>query len=261
MEGDKMENNNHQNRELQGKVCLVTGGSRGIGRAIVQAMANAGADVAFTYQASSSQAEELARSLSEQRQVRCRAYRANVASAEEMQNVVKQVLSEFGPITILVNNAGITRDKSFLKMTRDMWDEVMRVNLDGVFCTTQLVAQDMIGAGWGRIINISSVVGQTGNFGQANYAATKGAIISFTESLARELARKGITVNAVAPGFIQTDMVSAMPEAALTQVKAMTPMGRLGQPEEIAEAVLFLASPRASYVTGQVLGVNGGMYM
>src|SRR5437868_3139880 len=247
-------------KDLQGKVCLVTGGSRGIGRAIVQAMAGAGADVAFTYQNSKEQADALAVALSGNC-VRCRAYQANVASADEMQNVVKQVISELGPITILVNNAGINRDKSFLKMTKPMWDEVMRVNLDGVFCTTQLVAQDMVGTGWGRIINISSIVGQTGNFGQANYAATKGAIISFTESLARELARKGITVNAVAPGFVETDMVSGMPEAALSQVKAMTPMGRLGKPEEIADAVVFLASPRASYVTGQVLAVNGGMYM
>jgi NAD(P)-dependent dehydrogenase (short-subunit alcohol dehydrogenase family) len=178
-----------------------------------------------------------------------------------MQAVVKQAINEIGPIAILVNNAGITRDRSFLKMTKAMWDEVRQVNLDGVFYTTQLVAQDMVGAGWGRIINISSIVGQMGNFGQANYAATKGAVISLTETLARELARKGITVNAVAPGFIETDMLQAMPTAALDQVRAMTPMGRLGKPEEIAEAVVFLASPRASYVTGQVLAVNGGMYM
>jgi len=254
-------NNNHQNKELQGKTCLITGGSRGIGRAIVTAMAAAGANVAFTYQSSKEQADALAKSMIEKGGVRCKAYQANVASSEEMQNVVKQVENDFGPITILVNNAGITRDKSFLKMTKTMWDEVMRVNLDGVFYTTQLVANDMVGAGWGRIINISSIVGQTGNFGQANYAATKGAVISFTESLARELARKGITVNAVAPGFVETDMVTNMPEAALNQVKALTPMGRLGKPEEIADAVVFLASPRASYVTGQVLGVNGGMYM
>jgi acetoacetyl-CoA reductase len=247
-------------KELQGKVCLVTGGSRGIGRAIVQAMNQAGADVAFTYQSSKEQAEGLANSLNVNG-TRCRAYQANVASFEEMQQLVKQVLSDLGPISILVNNAGINRDKSFLKMTKNMWDEVMSVNLDGVFHTTQLVAQDMVGAGWGRIINISSIVGQTGNFGQANYAATKGALISFTESLARELARKGITVNAVAPGFIETDMVSGMPEAALDQVRANTPMGRLGKPEEIADAVVFLASPRSSYVTGQVLAVNGGMYM
>ena len=262
METNTVDNNhhNHETRELKGKVCLVTGGSRGIGRATVIAMANAGADVAFTYQTSREAAEALADSLSVDKGIRCRAYQANVASGEEMQNVVRQVLAEFGPITILVNNAGITRDKSFLKMTKTMWDEVMRVNLDGVFYTTQLVAQDMVGAGWGRIINISSIVGQTGNFGQANYAATKGAVISFTESLARELARKGVTVNAVAPGFIETDMVQGMAETAVNQVKAMTPMGRLGKPEEIAEAVLFLASPRASYVTGQVLAVNGGMY-
>jgi acetoacetyl-CoA reductase len=247
-------------KELQGKVCLVTGGSRGIGRAIVQAMAAAGADVAFTYQQSRDQAEALAASFSGNC-VRCRGYRANVSSLEEMQSVIKQIALELGPISILVNNAGINRDKSFLKMTKAMWDEVMSVNLDGVFYTTQLVAEAMVGTGWGRIINISSIVGQTGNFGQANYAATKGALISFTESLARELARKGITVNAVAPGFIETDMISGMAEAALNQVKAMTPLGRLGKPEEIADAVVFLAGPRAAYVTGQVLAVNGGMYM
>ena len=246
--------------KLQGKTGLVTGGSRGIGKAIVTALADAGADVAFTYQNSKEQAETLAKEIS-LKGVRCKAYQANVASPEEMERTFKQVVADFGPITILVNNAGINRDRSFVKMTKTMWDEVMRVNLDGVFHTTQLALHDMLGSGWGRIINISSIVGQTGNFGQTNYAATKGAIISFTESLARELARKGITVNAVAPGFIETDMVSAMPEAALNQVKAMTPMGRLGKPEEIADAVVFLASNRASYVTGQVLAVNGGMYM
>jgi 3-oxoacyl-(acyl-carrier-protein) reductase len=251
---------NQAKKELQGKVCLVTGGSRGIGRAIVEAMAAAGADVAFTYQNSREQANAVVEALSGNC-IRCRAYQANVASEAEMRSIVNQVNRDLGPISILVNNAGINRDKSFLKMTKAMWDEVMSVNLDGVFHTTQLVAQDMVGAGYGRIINISSIVGQTGNFGQANYAATKGALISFTESLARELARKGVTVNAVAPGFIETDMVSGMPEAAISQVKAMTPMGRLGKPEEIADAVVFLASPRSSYVTGQVLGVNGGMYM
>jgi 3-oxoacyl-(acyl-carrier-protein) reductase len=245
---------------LDGKVCLITGGSRGIGRAIVQAMAEAGADVAFTYQHSKESAEVVVKEVQAKGR-KCHAYQADVGSTEEMRDVVKQVIAEFGHITILVNNAGINRDKSFLKMTQDMWSEVMRVNLDGVFHTTQLVLEDMLQAGWGRIINISSIVGQTGNFGQANYAATKGAIISFTESLARELARKGITVNAVAPGFIETDMVSGMPEAALAQVKAMTPVGRLGKPEEIADAVVFLASPRTGYVTGQVLAVNGGMYM
>lgn len=261
MDTTQNNHNHHLTDELRGKVCLITGGSRGIGRAIVTAMADAGADIAFTFHTSKDSAEALAREICEQKNVRCQAYQANVADAEEMQKTVAQVERELGPVTILVNNAGITRDKSFLKMTRSLWDEVIHVDLDGVFYTTQLVVQNMLGAGWGRIINISSIVGQTGNFGQTNYAAAKGAVISFTESLARELARKGITVNAVAPGFIETDMVSGMPEAALNQVKAMTPMGRLGKPEEIAEAVVFLASPRSSYVTGQVLAVNGGMYM
>jgi 3-oxoacyl-(acyl-carrier-protein) reductase len=255
-----MDNTHNGHKELTGKVCLVTGGSRGIGRAIVTTLADEGADVAFTYQRSTEQADALAASV-RQKGVRCRAYQADVASPEAMKAVAQKVIQEFGHVSILVNNAGINRDKSFLKMTKDMWDEVMRVNLDGVFHTTQLVAQDMVGSGWGRIINISSIVGQTGNFGQSNYAATKGAIISLTESLARELARKGITVNAVAPGFIETDMVNAMPPEALDQVRAQTPMGRLGKPEEIAQVVAFLASGRSSYITGQVLAVNGGMYM
>jgi 3-oxoacyl-(acyl-carrier-protein) reductase len=248
-------------KELHGKVCLVTGGSRGIGRAIVTALAEGGADVAFTYQHSREQAVALAQAITTDKGVRCRAYQGDVSSIEQMEDLVKKVIADLGHISVLVNNAGITRDKSFLKMTTEMWSEVMHVDLDGVFFTTRLVLQDMVGTGWGRIINISSIVGQTGNFGQTNYAAAKGALIAFSESLARELARKGITVNAVAPGFIDTDMVKGMPEAALEQVKAMTPMGRLGKPEEIASAVAFLASPRSSYITGQVLAVNGGMYM
>jgi 3-oxoacyl-[acyl-carrier protein] reductase len=247
-------------KQLTKQVCFVTGGSRGIGRAIVTAMGDAGADIAFTYQNSSAQALALAEEVSA-KGVKCRGYQADVANTEQMQDVIKQVVAEFGHITILVNNAGINRDKSFLKMTKPMWDEVMRVDLDGVFTTTQIIAKDMAEAGSGRIINISSIVGQTGNFGQANYAAAKGALISFTETLARELAAKGINANVVAPGFIDTDMTHRLPEAALNQVKAMTPMGRLGKPEEIADAVVFLAGPHSSYVTGQVLAVNGGMYM
>ncbi len=247
-------------KQLAGQVCFVTGGSRGIGRAIVTAMGDAGADVAFTYQRSAEQAQTLEESM-RAKGVKCRGYQANVAIPEVMQGVVEEVIEEFGRITILVNNAGINRDKSFLKMTREMWDEVIRVNLDGVFYTSQFIAKFMAESGGGRIINISSVVGQTGNFGQANYAATKGAIISFTETLARELAGKGINVNVVAPGFIDTDMMRGIPEAALDRVKALTPLGRLGRPEEIADAVVFLAGPQSSYVTGQVLAVNGGMYM
>lgn len=247
-------------KELLGKLCLVTGGTRGIGRATALALADAGADVLFSYQQSREQAEEVARAIRE-KGVRSQGYQASVASFDEVQAMAKQIRESFGPVTVLVNNAGITRDRSLLKMTRQMWDEVMSVNLDGLFNVTQAILPGMLETGWGRIINVSSIIGQTGNFGQANYAATKGGSISFTMSVAREVAKKGITVNAVAPGFIQTDMMKNVPDAALEQVKAMTPMGRLGKPEEIADAIVFLASPRASYITGHVLAVNGGMYM
>ena len=247
-------------QELKGKICLVTGGTRGIGRATVLAMAEAGADVVFTFQNSKDQAIELT-SLVQSKGVRCRAFQANMGAPEEVQSAIKSAIQEFGPITILVNNAGITRDKGFLKMTRAMWDEVLNVNLNGVFTATQAVLPDMAECGWGRIINVSSIVGQTGNYGQANYAATKGALISLTMTLAREFARKNITVNAVAPGFIETDMVKGVPEPVINQVKALTPLGRLGKPEEIADTITFLASPRAGYITGQVVAVNGGMYM
>jgi 3-oxoacyl-(acyl-carrier-protein) reductase len=247
-------------KELQGKVCLVTGGARGIGRATAMALADAGADVIFDYAHSEEQAREV-EGLIRGKGVRCKGYQASVASGEEVDAMVARAMNEFGPISILVNNAGITRDRSFLKMTREMWDEVMGVNLDGLFNVTHAVLPGMLECGWGRVVNVSSIVGQTGNFGQVNYAATKGAAIAFTMSLAREVAKKGITANAVAPGFIETDMLKDVPEAALEQVRAMTPMGRLGKAEEIADAIVFLASPRASYITGQVLAVNGGMYM
>jgi 3-oxoacyl-[acyl-carrier protein] reductase len=245
---------------LAGRLALVTGGSRGIGRAAAVALAEAGADVAINYHSCADAARlcmETARDLG----VRARAYRADVSHQDEAESMVKTILEESGRVDILVNNAGITRDKTFLKMTRTLWDEVLGVNLTGPFNITHAVLPGMVEAGWGRVINIASVVGQTGNFGQANYAVTKGGLIAFTMSLAREVARKGITVNAVAPGFIETDMTKDLPEAALTGVKAITPVGRLGKPDEVAAAIVFLASPQASYITGQVISVNGGMYM
>ncbi len=247
-------------KELEGKVSFVTGGTRGIGRAIALALADAGADVLFSYQHSGQAAEEVCKAI-QAKGVRAKSYQADMASYDAVQAMIKSALAEFGPISILVNNAGINRDKSFVKMTKLMWDEVLGVNLDGPFNATQAVLPAMIEKGWGRIINISSIVGQTGNFGQANYAATKGGLIAFSQTIARELARKGVTVNVVAPGFILTDMVKGMPEAAIEAVKNMTPVGRLGQPEEIGDAVVFLASPRSGFITGQVLAVNGGMYM
>ena len=247
-------------KPLQGKKALVTGGSRGIGRAAVLALAEAGADVAVNYQQSSEAACDVCR-IARDFEVRANPYKANIAHEDDTKRMVDSILEEFGAIDILVNNAGITRDKSFLKMGRTLWDEVLDVNLTGTFNVTRAVLPPMVDSGWGRVINVASVVGQTGNFGQANYAVSKGGLIAFTMTLAREVSRKGVTVNAVAPGFIETDMTKDLSETALAAVKAMTPVGRLGRPEEVAAAIAFLASPRSSYITGQVIAANGGMYM
>ncbi len=246
--------------DLKGKVSLVTGGSRGIGRACCSALASAGSAVAVNYVKHAEAANEVVEEL-RAGGVSARAFQADVSNEEQSHVMTEQVFREFGAVDILVNNAGITRDRSFLKMTRDQWKDVLLVNLDGPFNVTGALLGKMCERGWGRIINITSIVAQMGNFGQSNYAVAKGGLIAFTKSLAREVAKKGVTVNAVAPGFIETDMTAAVSPESLDIVKKLTPMGRLGKPEEISRAVRFLADPDASFITGQVININGGMYM
>jgi len=248
------------NIDLKGKAALITGGSRGIGRAIALALGEAGCDTLINYTHADEAAAEVV-DLLKQKGVKAKCYKFDISDLSQTDSMIKAITDEFGAVDILVNNAAINRDRSFLKMTRQMWDDVLGVNLNGPFNVTHAVLPGMVEKGWGRVINIASMNGQTGNFGQANYAVTKGGLIAFTFTLAREFARRGITVNAVSPGYTETDMTKGMPDSALEQLKLLTPMGRLGKPEEIASAVLFAASPQASFMTGQVIGVNGGMYM
>ncbi len=246
--------------ELIDRVSLITGGSRGIGRACCFALASDKSNIALNYNKSSGAADKAVAEL-EGKGVRAKAYQADVSNAEQTKRMMDQILDDFGRVDVIVNNAGITRDRSFMKMTVDQWHQVLLVNLDGPFNVTSGLLPQMVERGWGRIINITSIVAQMGNFGQSNYAVAKGGMIAFTKSLAREVAVKGVTVNAVAPGFIETDMTAAVPEKVLDTVRQMTPMGRLGRPEEVARAVRFLAAPQASFITGQVVNINGGMYM
>jgi 3-oxoacyl-[acyl-carrier protein] reductase len=250
-----------QNFELYGKTVFITGGSRGIGRACALTLAAAGADIAV---GSSPTGVESARSVCQEIQEmgrRASAYSFDVCECAEVAKVCAQVAEDFRAVDVLVNNAGVTRDRIFRKMERREWDEVIRTDLTGVFDITQAFIEPMAIRGWGRVINISSIVGQIGNFGQANYAAAKAGLIGFTKTLAREYAKKGVTVNAIAPGFIRTRMLDNVPDKVLQSLVDITPVGRLGEPMEVGASVLFLASPAASFVTGHVLDVNGGMAM
>jgi NAD(P)-dependent dehydrogenase (short-subunit alcohol dehydrogenase family) len=244
---------------LAGRTALVTGGSRGIGRAIVIELAREGARVALNYQANDARAQEVANEVKSLGGA-VMLVKANVGVGPEARSMVKQVADEFGRLDVLVNNAGITRDTSLKKMTDDHWEEVVRTNLHGYFYTISAAIPVMAEQKYGRIINISSMNGQIAAFGQANYSASKGGIIAFTKTAAIELAKSGITVNTVAPGFTETDMFAEVPEKIQEQIKTRIPIGRFARPEEIAKAVVFLAVD-GDYITGQQINVNGGAYM
>ena len=242
--------------DLTGKVALVTGGSRGIGRAIAETLHGAGARVAVLGR-DAERAQAAAHALGE----RALAVAADVASPEQIAQAVGAVEQGLGSIDILVNNAGLTRDGLLARMTGDDWDAVLDANLKGAFLVTKAVTRGMMKRRWGRVINITSVVGLTGNAGQANYAASKAGLIGLTKAVAREFASRNVLVNAVAPGFIDTDMTRALTDQQRTALLAQIPLGRLGQAADVARAVLFLASDHADYITGQVLVVDGGMVM
>jgi NAD(P)-dependent dehydrogenase (short-subunit alcohol dehydrogenase family) len=277
---------------LQGKIALVTGGSRGIGQAIALRLAKDGADVAINYQSTKEQAQKVSKMIDQmgmadefdklslmidQMETKEHAkevsekidslgnhsciVQANVNDYEQVNRMRDEVVNKLGKIDILVNNAGIVRDKSFVKMTPQMWSEVLSVNLDGAFYCTKVVIEGMMERKYGRIVNISSVIGRMGNRGQANYAASKAGMIALTQTCAKEFASKGVTVNAVAPGFIETDMVKSVPKEILDKILAQVPLGRLGKPSEVAGAVAYLVSEDGSYITGQVIDINGGLYI
>ncbi len=245
---------------LDGKVALVTGGSRGIGRAVALELAGAGAKVVVNYAGNAAAAQEVVSAI-ESSGGAAIAVQADVANGEAVEALVKQTMDTFGRIDILVNNAGITRDGLLMRMKEDDWDAVMDTNLKGVFHCTKAVSRIMMKQRCGRIINMTSVVGIMGNAGQANYAAAKAGVIGFTKSMAKELASRGITVNAIAPGYIATDMTAVLSDQIRTEMAEKIPTGRLGAPEDIAAATLFLASDAAAYITGQTLNVDGGMVM
>lgn len=244
---------------LEGKIALVTGASQGIGRACALALAQAGARVGLAARNETKLKEVAAEIVAAGGSAET--FVLDISQEESIKSVAKEAIERLGGLHILVNNAGITRDTLVLRMKRNDWDEVLNTNLTGTFLLTQAVLSPMMKARWGRIINISSVVGETGQAGQANYAASKAGMIGLTKSLARELASRGITANAVAPGYIETAMTAVLDEKQRSAMLTQVPAGRAGTDEEIAAAVRFLASPEAAYITGHTLDVNGGMYM
>ena len=246
--------------DLTGKVALVTGASRGIGQAVAVELAKAGADVIVNYIGNEAVAQETVEKV-EALGRKALKIKADVGNADEVQAMVDEAHAAFGHIDVLVNNAGITRDGLLIRMKDSDWDDVLNINLKGVYLVSKAVAKLMVKQRSGRIINMTSVSGVIGNVGQANYAAAKAGVIGFTKTCAKELAARGITVNAVAPGFIETAMTDVLPEKIKEGIAATVPLGRMGQPEEIAGVVTFLASDFARYITGQVLNVDGGMVM
>ena len=246
--------------DLKGKIALVTGGGRGIGRAVAIALAEAGADVAISCNTGGASAEEVCSAIHEMGR-KANYYAHNVALESEIEAMCTEVKRDFGSIDILVNNAAINRDRTFKKLTKEAWDEVITTDLTSVFLVTKQFIDDMAERGWGRVINMSSMSGEIGIFGQANYAAAKAGQIGLTKTLAREYARKGVTVNAIAPGFTKTRMTEGIPDKAMEAVLAATPVGRIAHPSEIAAGVVYLASPSAGFVTGIVLDINGGYAM
>src|SRR5213080_3768603 len=246
--------------KLKGRTALVTGGSRGIGRAIALALGEEGADVAINYVSSEPAAKEVVEQIRKIGRQSVLA-QADVGDYPDTFRMAQDVLKEFGHLDILINNAGITSDKTFVKMDHASWRNVLSINLDGVFNCTKVFIDQMLKQSWGRVVNITSVIGQIGNFGQANYAASKAGVAAFTKSLAKEVAGKGVTVNAVAPGFIETEMVRGIPDKVRDRLLSQIPLKRFGTPAEVARAVVYMVSTDGDYITGAEVSINGGLLM